>query len=91
MPFRRLWNSKVLGAASSILIAAFVADMMSLEMFRPRAPQPESGFVVAEGTRIGSHSITFYVSRLDQLLQLALVIMSMVTIVACHKLRQRGR
>lgn len=65
--------------------------MVSLQMFRPRTPQPESGFVVAEGTRIGSHSIIFYVSRLDQLLELALVIASMVSLAAYHRLRQRGR
>jgi len=65
--------------------------MVSLEMFRPRTPQPESGFVVAEETRIGSHFITFYVSRLDQLLELALAIASMATTAACIDLRRRGR
>ena len=91
MPLIRLWNSKVLGAASGLLIAAFIADMVSLEMFRPRTPQPESGFVVAEGTRIGSHFITFYVSRLDQLLESAHVAASMATTVAYLDLRRRGR
>ena len=91
MVLRRFWNSRVLGAAGSLLTAAFAADMMSLEMFRPRIPRPESGFTVAEGFRIGSHFITFYVSRLDQLLELALVAGSMITIAASIDLRRRGR
>jgi hypothetical protein len=87
----RFWNSKVLGAASSLLIAAFIADMVSLEMFRPRTPLPESGFVLAQGTRIGSHFMTWYVSGLDLLLELTLLVASMATIVACFNLRRRGR
>jgi hypothetical protein len=91
VPRGRLWNSKVLGAASTILIAAFVADMVSLELLRPRMAEPENGFVVAEGFRIGRHFFTFYVSHLDQLLEWTLVVASTTTLVASLNLQQRGR
>lgn len=91
MPLRRFWNSKVLGAASGLLTAVFAADMISLEMFRPRMPEPEYGFVLAQTTRVGRHFMTWYVSRLDLALELVLLVATMVTIAACLDLRRQGR